>query len=192
MCCLAQVEAPPEAPPEELVPDVEWWDARILADRGSYGNIIDGEPAQVGGRGRAGGQWGLGWGKAWGLGPLQNSAQHCRAKPARVGRCPPAGRQVVTRSFRGRACKRCGTSLFTRLARHTRLPSTPVLSTSPHKPLALAQLKAEAITNLVQHPVLIEPPAEAPPPPPQPLKLTKRVGGAGVCGERYRQEASGA
>ncbi|KAL4423323.1 hypothetical protein ABPG77_006118 [Micractinium sp. CCAP 211/92] len=76
-----RAEAAPEAPPEEPLPEVEWWDARILADRGSYGNVIDGEPAQ---------------------------------------------------------------------------------------------LKEEAITNLVQHPVLIEPPAEAPPPPPQPLKLTKR------------------
>lgn len=29
------------------------------------------------------------------------------------------------------------------------------------------------ITHYVQHPVPLEPPAEAPPPPPQPLKLTK-------------------
>lgn len=37
------------------------------------------------------------------------------------------------------------------------------------------QLREGRITFYVEHPVLIEPPAEAPPPPPQPLKLTKRV-----------------
>lgn len=31
------------------------------------------------------------------------------------------------------------------------------------------------ITNLVQHPVPIQPPAEMPPPPPRPLMLTKKV-----------------
>lgn len=75
------LEAQPEAAPQEPIPDVEWWDARILADRSSYGNVIEGEPAQ---------------------------------------------------------------------------------------------LREDRMTDLVEHPVLIEPPAEAPPPPPQPLKLTKR------------------
>ncbi|CAI5465672.1 unnamed protein product [Closterium sp. Yama58-4] len=37
-----------------------------------------------------------------------------------------------------------------------------------------AALKASKITMYVEHPVPIEPPAEAPPPPPQPLRLTKR------------------
>lgn len=45
---LAQAEAAPEAAPEEPIPEVEWWDARILADRGSYGDVIQGQPAQVG------------------------------------------------------------------------------------------------------------------------------------------------
>lgn len=36
------------------------------------------------------------------------------------------------------------------------------------------RVRTDRITALVEHPVLIEPPAEAPPPPPQPLKLTKR------------------
>ncbi|CAI5519881.1 unnamed protein product [Closterium sp. Naga37s-1] len=36
-----------------------------------------------------------------------------------------------------------------------------------------AALKASKITMYVEHPVPIEPPAEAPPPPPQPLRLTK-------------------
>jgi U4/U6 small nuclear ribonucleoprotein PRP3 len=36
-------------------------------------------------------------------------------------------------------------------------------------------LLTDKITHLVEHPVLIKPPAEAPPPPPQPLKLTKKV-----------------
>lgn len=39
---------------------------------------------------------------------------------------------------------------------------------------AAVQLKPNKITLLVEHPVPIEPPAEAPAPPPQPLKLTKR------------------
>ena len=42
------------------------------------------------------------------------------------------------------------------------------------------QLREGRITLYVEHPVLIEPPAEAPAPPPQPLKLTKRVGGMHV------------
>ena len=45
------------------------------------------------------------------------------------------------------------------------------------------QLREGRITFYVEHPVLIEPPAEAPPPPPQPLKLTKRVGGARAGGK---------
>lgn len=36
-------------------------------------------------------------------------------------------------------------------------------------------VRADRITSLVEHPVLLEPPAEGPPPPPQPLKLTKKV-----------------
>jgi hypothetical protein len=36
-------------------------------------------------------------------------------------------------------------------------------------------LKEGKITHLVEHPVPIEPPVQAPPPPPQPLKLTKKV-----------------
>lgn len=36
-------------------------------------------------------------------------------------------------------------------------------------------LRDERITALVEHPVLIDPPSEAPPPAPQPLKLTKKV-----------------
>jgi hypothetical protein len=36
-------------------------------------------------------------------------------------------------------------------------------------------IKENKITNLVEHPVPIEPPVEAPPPAPQPLKLTKKV-----------------
>lgn len=43
------------------------------------------------------------------------------------------------------------------------------------------QLREGRITFYVEHPVLIEPPAEAPPPPPQPLKLTKRVGADVLC-----------
>ncbi|MEW5308246.1 MAG: hypothetical protein WDW38_000221 [Sanguina aurantia] len=35
-------------------------------------------------------------------------------------------------------------------------------------------IHTERITDLVEHPIPLEPPAEAPPPPPQPLKLTKR------------------
>ena len=41
-----RVEAPPEAPLEPI-PDVEWWDARVLADKASYGGAADGQPAQV-------------------------------------------------------------------------------------------------------------------------------------------------
>ena len=37
-----------------------------------------------------------------------------------------------------------------------------------------ATIRSGRITHYVEHPVPIEPPAEAPPPPPQPLKLTKR------------------
>lgn len=46
--CLPQGEggAKPAAA-LELIPDVEWWDARILPEK-SYGGVIDGEPAQVG------------------------------------------------------------------------------------------------------------------------------------------------
>jgi hypothetical protein len=36
-------------------------------------------------------------------------------------------------------------------------------------------LRDQKITNLVEHPVAIEPPVEAPPPAPQALKLTKQV-----------------
>lgn len=36
-------------------------------------------------------------------------------------------------------------------------------------------IKPNKITIYIQHPVPIEPPSEAPPPPPQPLKLTKKV-----------------
>ncbi len=36
-------------------------------------------------------------------------------------------------------------------------------------------IREERITALVEHPVLIEPPAEAPAPEPQPLKLTRKV-----------------
>ncbi len=32
----------------EPIPAVEWWDARILVDKSSYGGVVDGEPAQVG------------------------------------------------------------------------------------------------------------------------------------------------
>ncbi|KAL4522820.1 hypothetical protein Ndes2526B_g00850 [Nannochloris sp. 'desiccata'] len=35
-------------------------------------------------------------------------------------------------------------------------------------------LKLDRITHYIEHPVLLDPPAEAPPPPPQPLKLTKQ------------------
>ena len=38
---------------------------------------------------------------------------------------------------------------------------------------ALMMIKEDRITHYVEHPVLLDPPAEAPPPPPQPLKLTK-------------------
>lgn len=48
-------------------------------------------------------------------------------------------------------------------------PSLPAVPRPP-------QLREGRITFYVEHPVLVEPPAEAPPPPPQPLKLTKRVG----------------
>lgn len=81
---LGQRGAPAAAPkeePQEPIPEVEWWDARLLADGSTYGSVIDGEPAQ---------------------------------------------------------------------------------------------LREDRITIYVEHPVLIDPPAEAPPPPPQPLKLTKR------------------
>jgi hypothetical protein len=37
------------------------------------------------------------------------------------------------------------------------------------------RLRDDRITHLVEHPVPIEPPAQLPPPPPQPLKLTKKV-----------------
>lgn len=70
-----------EAAPVERVPNVEWWDARILADRTSYGDAIDG---------------------------------------------------------------------------------------------ALPALRDGRVGHLVEHPPLLEPPAEAPPPAPQPLKLTKK------------------
>jgi hypothetical protein len=40
--------------------------------------------------------------------------------------------------------------------------------------LLIAVLHAQ-ITNLVEHPVPIDPPAEEPPPPPRPLMLTKKV-----------------
>lgn len=36
------------------------------------------------------------------------------------------------------------------------------------------EIREDRITLYVEHPVLLEPPAEAPPPPPQPLKLTKK------------------
>jgi U4/U6 small nuclear ribonucleoprotein PRP3 len=36
------------------------------------------------------------------------------------------------------------------------------------------EIREDRITHYVEHPVLLEPPAEAPPPPPQPLKLTKK------------------
>jgi len=39
-----------------------------------------------------------------------------------------------------------------------------------------AFLLRDKITNLVQHPVPVEPPAEAPAPAPRPLMLTKKVG----------------
>lgn len=41
---------------------------------------------------------------------------------------------------------------------------------------AASPLLTGKITNLVQHPVPIQPPAEMPPPPPRPLMLTKKVG----------------
>lgn len=37
-----------------------------------------------------------------------------------------------------------------------------------------SDLKTEKLTHYIEHPRPIEPPAEAAPPPPQPLKLTKR------------------
>jgi U4/U6 small nuclear ribonucleoprotein PRP3 len=37
-----------------------------------------------------------------------------------------------------------------------------------------AALKLDRITHYIEHPVLLDPPAQAPPPPPQPLKLTKQ------------------
>jgi U4/U6 small nuclear ribonucleoprotein PRP3 len=37
-----------------------------------------------------------------------------------------------------------------------------------------AALKVDRINHYIEHPVLLDPPAEAPPPPPQPLKLTKQ------------------
>lgn len=40
---------------------------------------------------------------------------------------------------------------------------------------AASPLLTGKITNLVQHPVPIQPPAEMPPPPPRPLMLTKKV-----------------
>lgn len=36
-------------------------------------------------------------------------------------------------------------------------------------------IREERITHLIEHPVLIDPPGEAPLPPPQPLMLTKKV-----------------
>ena len=44
---LPQGEGAKPAATLEPIPEVEWWDARILADK-SYGGAIDGEPAQVG------------------------------------------------------------------------------------------------------------------------------------------------
>lgn len=72
---------PPGAAVEDAVPAVEWWDARILANKTSYGAAADGEDAS---------------------------------------------------------------------------------------------LRVDRITHYIEHPVLLDPPAEAPPPPPQPLKLTKQ------------------
>lgn len=44
-----RAEAAPaeQQPPEEPIPEVEWWDARILADATSYGGVVEGAPAQV-------------------------------------------------------------------------------------------------------------------------------------------------
>jgi hypothetical protein len=39
--------AKPAAEPLEPLPEVEWWDARILAEPTSYGAVADGEPAKV-------------------------------------------------------------------------------------------------------------------------------------------------
>lgn len=34
-----QVEAPPQEEPQEPIPDVEWWDVRILADKNAMPQI---------------------------------------------------------------------------------------------------------------------------------------------------------
>lgn len=52
---------------------------------------------------------------------------------------------------------------------HPPPPKTPSFAEGGEIPL-----RHDRISNLVEHPVLVEPPTEAPPPPPQPLKLTKR------------------
>lgn len=44
---LPQGDAAKPAAALEPIPEVEWWDARILVDK-SYGGVLDGEPVQVG------------------------------------------------------------------------------------------------------------------------------------------------
>ncbi len=43
-----RAELAPAEEPQAPIPEVEWWDGRILADKSSYGAVIEGEPAQVG------------------------------------------------------------------------------------------------------------------------------------------------
>ena len=105
----------------EPIPDVEWWDARILVDKSSYGNAAGGA--------RGGG---VGW----------------------------AGRWVAPRA----CCFPCAAP------HHPLLPPPSGAAAEGEIP----PLREGRITLYVEHPVMVEPPAEAPPPPPQPLKLTKR------------------
>ena len=82
------------------------------------------------------------------------------AQQVRRARQPPA-------SPSGVPSLACSSSARRRLA-----PTTPhAAPAADGEPVALREGR---ITLYVEHPVFIEPPAEAPPPPPQPLKLTKR------------------
>ncbi|XP_024317572.1 protein RDM16 isoform X4 [Brachypodium distachyon] len=51
---------------------------------------------------------------------------------------------------------------------------TRILLTGTYEDISLERLNMDRITIYVEHPEPLEPPAEAAPPPPQPLKLTKK------------------
>uniref|UniRef100_M4D354 Uncharacterized protein n=1 Tax=Brassica campestris TaxID=3711 RepID=M4D354_BRACM len=171
--------APRKEKPKEVIPDVEWWDASVLTS-GIYGDIADGvitdndlkieklthyieHPRQANGLGMLRSQFG------------EAKARELKVKQAHLAKASdginPNLIVVSERAPRKEKPKE--------VIPDVEWWDASVLTSGIYGDIADGvitdnDLKIEKLTHYIEHPRPIEPPAEAAPPPPQPLKLTKR------------------